>query len=146
MKAQELEHGLKAAADFRPGNFCSAVLHTVLGLIAATGVGASQVLRLDRQDVMPRSSPGTILIRERSSMRRGLFLSMTRRPSNSASMPGTASCLGLVCTRLPSLFFNQRRRLSDQAVAKRFSSLVRRIGLRARNRSTLLMNGMSISF
>ena len=64
LTSQELELLLKAAADFRPGKFCSVVLHTILGLIAATGLRASEALGLDRSDVMPRSSPNTILIRE----------------------------------------------------------------------------------
>ena len=55
---------LKCAAEFEPGRFSSVVLHTVLGLLAATGLRVSEALGLDRPDVMPRSSPDTLLIRE----------------------------------------------------------------------------------
>jgi integrase/recombinase XerD len=60
----ETERLLRSAADFKPGEFCSVVLHTIIGLIASTGLRASEALALDRADTMPRSSPGTLLIRE----------------------------------------------------------------------------------
>lgn len=47
----EIELLLKGAADFRPGEFCSVVLHTILGLISATGLRASEALGFDRSDV-----------------------------------------------------------------------------------------------
>ena len=62
--AEELERLLACAASFEPGEFSSVVLHTALGLLAATGLRVSEALNLDRLDVMPRSSPDTLLIRE----------------------------------------------------------------------------------
>lgn len=60
----EIEALLKCAAEFEPGRFSSVVVHTILGLLAATGLRVSEALGLDRPDVMPRSSPDTLLIRE----------------------------------------------------------------------------------
>ena len=60
----EIEKLLKCAAEFEPGRFSSVVVHTVLGLLAATGLRVSEALGLDRSDVMPRNSPDTLLIRE----------------------------------------------------------------------------------
>jgi integrase len=62
--AEEMEALLKCAAEFEPGRFSSIVFHTALGLLAATGLRVSEALGLDRSDVMPRSSPDTLLIRE----------------------------------------------------------------------------------
>ncbi len=60
----EIERLLQCAAELRPGDFRSVVLHTILGLIVATGLRASEALGLDRSDVMPRSAPETLLIRD----------------------------------------------------------------------------------
>jgi integrase len=60
----EIERLLRSAAELRTGDFRSVVLHTILGLIAATGLRASEALDLDRSDVMPRSAPETLLIRD----------------------------------------------------------------------------------
>ncbi len=62
--AEEIEALLKCASEFEPGRFSSVVVHTALGLLAATGLRVSEALGLDRLDVMPRSSPDTLLIRE----------------------------------------------------------------------------------
>jgi integrase len=61
---EEVEVILRCAAEFEGEEFTSAVLYTVLGLIASTGLRASEALGLDRSDVMPRSSPNTVLMRE----------------------------------------------------------------------------------
>ena len=61
---EEVEALLRCAAEFEAERFTSLVLYTILGLIAATGLRASEALGLDRSDVMPRSNPNTLLIRE----------------------------------------------------------------------------------
>jgi integrase len=62
--AEEIEALLKCAAEFEPVRFSSVVVHTALGLLAATGLRVSEALGLDRLDVMPRNSPDTLLVRE----------------------------------------------------------------------------------
>jgi integrase/recombinase XerD len=61
---EEIEALLKCAAEFEPGRFSSVVVHTALGLLAATGLRPSEALGLDRSDVMPRNGPEPLLIRE----------------------------------------------------------------------------------
>ena len=62
--ADETELLLKGAAQFAAGNFFSVVLHTILGLISACGLRASEALGLDRADVALQDNLGTLLIRE----------------------------------------------------------------------------------
>jgi integrase len=61
---EEVEALLTCAIESDAAEFTSAVLYTVLGLLATTGLRASEALGLDRSDVMPQSNPNTLLIRE----------------------------------------------------------------------------------
>lgn len=61
---EEIARLLKCAAESDAGQFSAVVTHTVLGLLAATGLRVSEALGLDRPDVMPRGNPDTLLIRE----------------------------------------------------------------------------------
>jgi integrase/recombinase XerD len=132
---QELELLLKSAADFRPGKFCSVVLHTILGLIAATGLRASEALGLDRQDVMPRSSPNTILIRETKFGKNRLVPIHDSTAEQLRVYAGHRELLGF-SLHTPAFFVSRhRRRLSYGSLLKSFRVLVQTIGLRARNGS-----------
>jgi integrase len=62
--SEEIASLLKCASEFETSDFGATVLYTVLGLIVATGLRASEALGLDRSDVMPRSNPDALLIRE----------------------------------------------------------------------------------
>lgn len=132
---QEVELLLKAAADYKPGNFCSVVLHTILGLIAATGLRASEALGLDRQDVMPRNSPSTILIRETKFGKTRLVPIHHSTAEQLRVYAGHRELLGF-SLHTPAFFVSShRRRLSYAALQERFHILMQRIGLRARNGS-----------
>jgi len=62
--ADEIELLLNGAAQVAPGTFFSVVLQTVIGLISATGLRASEALGLERSDVALQDDEGTLLIRE----------------------------------------------------------------------------------
>jgi integrase len=62
--ADETELLLKGAAQFAAEDFFSVVLQTILGLISAYGLRASEALGLDRTDVALQDNLGTLLIRE----------------------------------------------------------------------------------
>jgi integrase/recombinase XerD len=132
---RELELLLSAAAEFKPGKFCSVVLHTILGLIAATGLRASEALGLNRQDVMPRSNPGTILIRETKFGKTRLVPVHESTAQQLRVYAGHRELLGF-SWNTPAFFVSkQQGRLSYETLRKSFRALVRRVGLRARNGS-----------
>lgn len=90
--SEEIEALLKSAAEFEPGRFSSVVLHTALGLLAATGLRVSEALGLDRSDVMPRSSPDTLLIREAKFHKSRIALSFAARRARAVLVVAGRTC------------------------------------------------------
>ena len=132
---EELEKVLAEAAQWKAGDFSSVVLHTAIGLIAATGLRASEALGLDRNDVMPRDRPGTLLIRDSKfgkSRLVPLHPSVQRQLSTYA---GHRELLGYGADT-PAFFVSRhRRRLSYATLSGAFAEIIRRLGIRARNGS-----------
>jgi len=127
----EIELLLKEAADFMPGEFSSVVLHTILGLISATGLRASEALGLDRTDVMPRSNPGTLLIREAKFHKSRL---VPLHPSTAEQLAVYGRSPGTPRLRLAHdsiLVSSHRRRLSYGTLRRHFRTIIDRVGLRA---------------
>jgi integrase len=133
--ANELQLVMEAAADFKPGHFCSVVLHAILGLIAATGLRAAEALNLDRPDVMPRSSPETLLIREGKFGKTRLVPVHSTTAEQLRVYAGHRELLGY-SLETPAFFVSrQRGRLSYDTLRDAFKKLITKLGIRARNGS-----------
>ena len=100
----EIERLLRSAAELRLGDFRSVVLHTILGLIAATGLRASEALDLDRSDVMPRSAPETLLIRDAKFHKTRIVPLHASKAQQLRVMPVTANYSALAFKRQPSSY------------------------------------------
>jgi len=131
----ELQLVLEAAADFKPGKFCSVVLHAILGLIAATGLRASEALNLDRPDVMPRSSPETLLIREGKFGKARLVPLHSSTAEQLRVYAGHRELLGYGLHTTAFFVSLHRRRLSYGTLRKTFKKPIAKVGIRARNGS-----------
>ncbi len=133
--ANELQLVLVAAGDFKPGKFCSVVLPAILGLIAATGLRASEALNLDRPDVMPRSSPETLLIRHGKFGKTRLVPLHSSTAEQLRIYAGHRELLGYSPHTTAFFVSLQRRRLSYGTLRKTFKKLIAKVGIRARNGS-----------
>ena len=132
---EELASVLVEASQWKPGDFSSVVLHTALGLIASAGLRASEAVGLDRNDVMPRDRPGTIIIRESKfgkSRLVPLHPSVARQLSTYA---GHRELLGYGADTPAFFVSRQRRRLSYGTLANAFDEIIRRLSIRARDGS-----------
>jgi integrase len=130
--SEEIEALLESAAEFEPGQFSSVVLHTVLGLLVATGLRVSEALGLDRSDVMPRSSPDTLLIREAKFHKSRI---VPLHPTTVEQLRMYAGHRGLmVCGLQTPAFFVSRYggRLGYNTLRQRFRTLIERVGIRPR--------------
>ena len=130
----EIEKLLKCAAEFEPGRFSSVVVHTVLGLLAATGLRVSEALGLDRSDVMPRNSPDTLLIRE------GKFHKSRIVPLHSTTTEqlrvyvGHRELMGYGLQTSAFFVSSYGGRLSYGTLRQRFRTLVDRAGIHLREK------------
>ena len=136
----EIERLLQGANNFRPGQFSSVVLHTILGLISATGLRASEALGLDRADVMACSNPGALLVREAKFHKSRLVPLHPSTAEQLAVYAGYRELLGYGL-HTPAFFVSsQRRRLSYGTLQQSFRTIIGRVGIPAHpgsNRPTL---------
>ncbi len=128
----ELELLLNSAANFMPGKFYSVVLHTILGLMSATGLRVSEALGLDRADVMPRSSPGTLFIREAKFHKSRLVPVHPSTAEQLSVYAGHRELLGFSMHTSAFFVSSHRRRLSYGTLQKSFRTIIDRVGIRAR--------------
>lgn len=132
--AEEIEALLKCAAEFEPGRFSSVVVHTVLGLLAATGLRVSEALGLDRLDVMPRSSPDTLLIRETKFHKSRIVPLHPTTADQLRVYAGHRELMGY--SRQTSAFFvsGQGGRLAYETLRRHFRTLLGIAGIRPREK------------
>ena len=132
--AEEIEALLKCAAEFEPGRFSSVVVHTLLGLLAATGLRVSEALGLDRPDVMPRSSPDTMLIREAKFHKSRIVPLHPTTAEQLRIYAGHRELMG--CGLQTSAFFvsSHGGRLSYDTLRQRFHTFVEKAGIRPREK------------
>jgi integrase len=133
---EEIEHLLQCAAQLDPGDFSSVVTHTLLGLLAATGLRVSEALGLDRLDVMPRSSPDTLLIREAKFHKSRIVPLHSTTAQQLRVYAGHRELLGY--GRQTSAFFvsNQGNRLAYATLRERFRTLLSRADIRPREHTS----------
>lgn len=132
--SEEMDALLKCAAEFEPGRFSSVVLHTVLGLLAATGLRVSEALGLNRLDVMPRSSPEILLVREAKFHKSRI---VPLHPTTAEQLRVYAGHRELMGYGLQtSAFFVSSRggRLTYETLRKRFRTLLDNAGVRPQER------------
>jgi integrase len=132
---EEIAGILSEAARRKPVDFSWVVFHTAFGLIASTGLRAAEALGLDRNDVMPRDRPGSLLIRH-SKFGKSRIVPVH---------PSVAQQLGVYAGQRESLgygahtaaFFVSRRggRLSHDALSEALHEITTSLGIAARNGS-----------
>lgn len=131
----EIGRILAEASRWRPGDFASVVLHTAIGLIAATGLRASEALGLDRNDVMPRDKPGLLVIRESKFGKSRLVPVHPSVAQQLSTYAGQRELLGYGADTRAFFVSRQRGRLSYFTLARAFGEILRKLGIGARNGS-----------
>jgi site-specific recombinase XerD len=127
---EEIERLLKCAAE--PGQFSSVVTHTVLGLLAATGLRVSEALGLDRSDVMPRNSPDTVLIREAKFHKSRIVPLHETTAEQLRVYAGHRELMGFG-RETPAFFVSSHgNRLAYDALRQRFHNLISMAGIQRR--------------
>lgn len=132
--SEEIEALLKCAAEFEPGRFSSVVLHTVLGLLTATGLRVSEALGLDRSDVMPRSSPDTLLIREGKFHKSRLVPLHPTTADQLRVYAGHRELMGYGLQTSAFFVSSHGSRLSYSALRQRFRTLLDKASIRPREK------------
>lgn len=132
---EELERVLVETARWKEGDFFSVVLHTAIGLIASTGLRASEALGLDRNDVMPQDRPGTLLIRDSKFGKSRLVPLHSSVERQLSIYAGHRELLGYGADTPAFFVSRQRRRLSYATLANAFDEILRRLSIRARDGS-----------
>ena len=132
---EELERLLKCAAEPGPSCFSSVVTHTVLGLLAATGVRVSEALGLDRRDVMPRNSTDTVLIREAKFHKSRIVPLHSTTAEQLRVYAGHRELMGY--SRETSAFFvsTHGNRLAYDTLRQHFHTLLDKAGIQPREQS-----------
>ena len=132
--AEEMEDLLKCAAEFEPRRFSSVVFHTALGLLAATGLRVSEALGLDRSDVMPRSSPDTLLIREAKFYKSRIVPLHQTTVEQLRVYAGHRELMGFGLQTSAFFVSSHGCRLAYDALRQRFRTLVDKAGIRPRDK------------
>src|SRR6185312_113062 len=130
----EIDKLVEVAADVAPGTLSSLVLRTVVGLIAATGLRASEALDLDRADAALQDEQGTLLIRE-SKFHKSRIVPL--HPSTVRHLAAYATVRDCLQNRVQTnaLFLSSRgKRLSYEALRPSFHTIVDRAGIREAKR------------
>jgi integrase/recombinase XerD len=130
--SEEIELLLKGAAEIAPGTFFSVVLQTVLGLISAAGLRASEALGLERQDIVLQDGMGTLLIRE-SKFKKSRMVPL--HSSTTQQLVAYADHRDRLGAKLQTTaFFVSRRgqRLSYGTLHQSFRNIVDQAGIKAR--------------
>jgi site-specific recombinase XerD len=132
---EEIARILSEAARRKPGDFCSVVFHTALGLIASTGLRAAEALGLDRNDVMPRDRPGTLFIR-RSKFGKSRIVPVHPSVAQQLSVyADQRESLGYGA-RTPAFFVSrQGGRLSYKSLSETLHEITTSLGIAPRNGS-----------
>jgi integrase len=132
---EEIERLLKCAAEPGASCFSSVVTHTILGLLAATGLRVSEALGLDRSDVMPRNSPDTVLIREAKFHKSRIVPLHNTTTEQLRVYAGHRELMGY--GRETSAFFvsTHGNRLAYDTLRQRFHILLDKAGIQPRERS-----------
>jgi integrase len=131
---EEIEALLKCAADSEPSRFSSVVVHTVLGLLVATGLRVSEALGLDRLDVMPRNSPETLLIREAKFHKSRIVPLHPTTAEQLRVYAGHRELMGYGLQTTAFFVSSHGGRLGYQTLRKRFRTLLDKAGVRPRER------------
>lgn len=134
--SEEIEALLKCAAEVEPGRFSSVVVHTVLGLLAATGLRVSEAFGLDRSDVMPRSSPETLLIREAKFHKSRIVPLHPTTAEQLRVYAGHRELMGYSLQTSAFFVSNHGGRLAYETLRQRFRTLLDKAGVRPRERCT----------
>ena len=132
---EEITAILAEAAAAKPGDFSSVVLHTALGLLASTGLRASEALALDRNDVMPRDRPGTLFIRESKFGKSRLVPVHPSVAQQLSVYAGHRELLGYGADTAAFFVSPQGRRLAYPSLAKGFGAIIRKLDIKGRNGS-----------
>lgn len=135
--AEEMEALLKCAAEFEPGRFSSVVFHTVLGLLAATGLRVSEALGLDRSDVMPRSSPDTLLIREAKFYKSRIVPLHQTTVEQLRVYAGHRELMGFGVQTTAFFVSSRGRRLAYDTLRQVFQTLIEKAGIRPREKCNM---------
>jgi integrase/recombinase XerD len=132
---EEIERLLKCAAGPGASCFFSVVTHTVLGLLAATGLRVSEALGLDRRDVMPRNSPDTVLIREAKFHKSRIVPLHSTTAEQLRVYAGHRELMGY--SRETSAFFvsTHGNRLAYDTLRQHFHTLLDKTGIQPREQS-----------
>lgn len=131
----EINRLVEGAAEVAPGTLFSLVVRTVVGLISATGLRASEALDLDRADVALQDEQGTVLIRE-SKFHKSRIVPL--HPSTVRHVAAYISVRDCLQSRVQTnaLFLSRHgKRLSYESLRQSFHAIVDRAGIRARNGS-----------
>jgi integrase len=132
----EIEQMLSAAERFGPDHsFFRVTLHTLLGLLACTGLRISEALSLDRLDVMPKPNPRALYIRETKFRKSRIVPVQASAARKLATYAGHRMLLGY--DRNTKAFFvsDAGQRLSYETVAGAFRHLLEELNLKARDGS-----------
>jgi integrase/recombinase XerD len=132
---EEIAAILSEASRSDGGSFSATVLHMALGLIASTGLRASEALGLDRNDVMPRERPGTLFIRE-SKFGKSRIVPVHPSVAQQLSVyAGHRELLGYGA-QTPAFFVSRLGgRLPYPSLVKSFNTIVRDLNIQSRNGS-----------
>ena len=134
--SEEIEALLKCAAEFEPSRFSSVVVHTVLGLLTATGLRVSEALGLDRLDVMPRNSPETLLIREAKFHKSRIVPLHPTTAEQLRVYAGHRELMGYGLQTTAFFVSSHGRGLRYETLRQRFRTLLDKAGVQPRERCT----------
>lgn len=127
---------VNATATFgAEGSFLRVTLRMLFGLLVCTGLRISEALGLDRADVMPRSHPGVLWIRDTKFHKSRLVPVHPSTAAQLATYAGHRELLGY-SRHTPAFFVScHPRRLSAGTVQRAFRQILDDLGIRAREGS-----------
>ena len=131
----EIDRLVEGATDLAPGTLFSLVVRTVIGLLSAAGLRASEALNLDRADIALQDEQGVLLIRE-SKFHKSRIVPL--HPSTVRHLAAYVTVRDGLQNRVQTnaLFLSrQGKRLSYESLRQSFHAIVDRAGIRPRNGS-----------
>jgi len=132
----EIEQMLSVAERFGPrDSFFRVTLHTLLGLLACTGLRVSEALSLDRNDVMPIPNSQALYIRETKFRKTRIVPVHPSAAKTLATYAGHRMLLGYDWNTTAFFVSDAGERLSYRAVATAFRDIVEELKLKARDGS-----------
>jgi integrase len=133
---EEVEALLIAAESTREvGSFMRTTLKAILGLMACTGLRVSEVLKLNRNNVMPRDNPTALVILETKFHKSRLVPLHSTAAKQMSIYAGHRELLGY--SRLTPAFFvsDSGLRLTSSELNQSFQEIVLKLGIQPRRGS-----------